>query len=528
MQHKKIFPLFFLFLLLSVLAVSLIPQVKATDYEWIQNPSFEDGNSNIILNSGFELGNTNYWTGSWLSASTTYHYTGFYSGKSDYATTGYLQQNFTDVLGTEIQEASIYYLHSTTGTITYLIRVYYNDSSYNDDSVALGGGTNGVWTKQDFTSYINDAKYVNAVRFTCSAGAGVFYIDDFVLDLGGTGQIDFDSDTLPWWASQNWDFQGISFGTFHTGYCSAYLGYEDQQKQIVQDIGFLDSDFITGVGLYAKAQSTDNSTVRFLVIYSDRTNTYKDLKVNNTEDWKLLSFTGFILPNKIIIQIQINVISGAESSYVNIDDVSLLASVPYGQTRFSWLLSPTPISATNLTFSAYQLIDYVFTGYVYNNSGYAVDDGTFITTSTKGTQTGNINNGVFTFSIIARNSQTDFEESIIIVMSTTDTFTVQIVAHWVFVSSGGGDGGDGNYDSWYSNMVVTYMVLFIFIIVPPLIIAFEFSKHDVDPFMGFIGGLCLTVPIAYIVHIIDLWVLFVFVLGLILMILAKLGALSRF
>lgn len=585
-QHKQIFPLFFLFLLLSVLAISLFPQVNAiTTYEWIQNGGFEDARKGIYFN---ECENLWYFTnGNELVLNTTVKVEGsssinvvnhyvpnhqynitnmdgipynsstvlgawFYMpvGTPDDYQGGYIQLQCENGLGAIriglSYDAGVWkyffggYDGDTTpfnyklGTYTLGTWAWLEMAFYDNSNVTYYANGTPMGTYADATYYLF-GQYDNLTCYTYLQAYNLFNVDyvrvsnskEYPPNYVSVGQTTIMPNTLPWYGSSG-IYKGITITDAHNGICSAYLGYDQSQEVIAQDINYLDSNKVSSISLYAKTMSDSNTSVQVLIVYSDRSTSYKNsVSFNSASGWIFLNYTNFILPNKIIIQFQFRLTNYC-AFYVTIDDVSLLATIPSSQKAFSWDLSPPPINRTNIMFTAYQRTGYVFTGYVYDENGTLTENGVFTVTSTMSPISGNIINGTFIFNLVERNTVSDFDENIVIAIATSKVFVVQIVAHWVFVAGGDGDGGVGTYDTWYSNMVVTYMVLFIFIIVPPLIIAFEFAKHDVDPFMGFIGGLCLTVPIAYIVDIIDLWVLFVFVLGLILMILAKLGAFNRF
>lgn len=83
------------------------------------------------------------------------------------------------------------------------------------------------------------------------------------------------------------------------------------------------------------------------------------------------------------------------------------------------------------------------------------------------------------------------------------------------------------YDSWYSNVIVSFMVMFIFVFVPPMILSFEFAKYRADPIVGFLGGLVLTISIGYMVGLLPVWFIFLIGLVMFLIILTKTGVLTR-
>jgi hypothetical protein len=83
------------------------------------------------------------------------------------------------------------------------------------------------------------------------------------------------------------------------------------------------------------------------------------------------------------------------------------------------------------------------------------------------------------------------------------------------------------YDSWYSNVIVSYMVMFIFVFVPPMILSFEFARYKADPIIGFLGGLVLTVGIGYMTGLLPVWFIFLIGLVMFIIILTKTGVLTK-
>jgi len=73
--------------------------------------------------------------------------------------------------------------------------------------------------------------------------------------------------------------------------------------------------------------------------------------------------------------------------------------------------------------------------------------------------------------------------------------------------------GEDGYDSWYSTTIISFMVLFIFILVPPLILAVEL-RDRVNPSVSLIIGLVFTTGIGFSSGLVPLWFVFMIVIAI--------------
>jgi hypothetical protein len=504
--------------LVSMLLFSLVRVGFATTYyEWIQNGGFELSGGNLVGNPSFEDVNASFYPNNWVSmvhvgnTTSAVFYDGARSAHFDAAGVGliyYFANNYSsDII------SSVTAWWKGSGSNGYAMRLGYNDSSYTDAS----GAVTSSWVQHGLSA--TAGKFVEYVSVSEYAGSGSQdnYCDLVFVGVVGSGQTDFTPISLPWYAAENWPYQAVAVGPAHSGVCSAYTGYSSAALQIVQDIGFLDSNAVHNVSLYAKAagNTAGDKVVRFLVVYGDRSYSYQDLSVNDTEGWKLLNFTGFILANKVIIQVQLSVRSGATNDYVSFDDVSLLASVPVGRALFTWSLSPVPVNCTNSTFYGYELTGYVMTCFVYNDTGYPVESGSYTVVSGSGIQSGNIAGGTFSFLIAARSSSGDFEENFVIyVVTSSHSFSVNIVAHWIYVA--GGEENPPSEGGWYAiPNFASFIVLFVICGLPAFVLGMAGAKGGWG-LQGLLLGLFLGVSAGVIVGLVPFWFIFVNVLFVVL------------
>jgi len=522
----KIPSLFFSLLLITISIIFvIIPYVKAdTEYNWIQNNGFESGSSNILLNSGFEYGNTTAWGTDGIIDSNAY--SGFYALKLYFPYTCYASQSFTNTSVNDIEEFSAYM--KTNGVMSTYLRVQYNDSSIDNYECVLTSS----YVKYSFPLEELDAgKFVSQFYIAKSSATGspYAYVDSCAVIISGygTGQTDFNATTLPWWSGQDNPFTGINQLLGHESQCSAYMGWSNYMETIAQDIGFLDSDTVTNASLWLYTDGAADVTFNIQIVYTDRSTTrYTTEPFNSADGWIEVNFASIVLPNKVIFQLQLFGTQETVSQYVFIDDVRLMASVPYGQCVFSWELSPEPTGRTNLTFSAYQGVGYVFTGYVYDENGVINATGTFSYTTGYGSGSGSINGGTFSFQLVARASFQTITESIVInIVSDTQNMTTKITATWEYTGFATPPPTTGE-EGWYTNIIVQVMVFFLLIMLIPLVFAIELKNH-INPAITFSIGLVIMLAIGFKSGFLDLWFLFLGIMIIIVLFLNALGIFRR-
>lgn len=497
-----------------------------TTYNWIQNYSFEAGGGNAFRNAGFETGDLTNWDIIYncnVNNGTHYNDDGLWCLEGE-ESASYMPQ-FSQTLTQNITVSNI--------NVMYYRYIYSSSPSGFDmyiDFYFTDGNITRIWTLDNYsteweidiidTSVLNQTRILYKVLFGITSmgiGASV-YFDTFMLDYGSTdGQTDFNEDTLPFYSSQEWTFAGINQVIGYSGSCSAYMGYAHSiNGKIVQDLPLLSTNTISNYSMMILTPT--EIQIRSYLIYSD--GTYSTLTSNwldNSESWQIVDFTNDIVPNKQIIQIQL-CLAQEVNYYINFDEILLLSSVPYGQSIFNWNLSPNPISNTSWTFSAYQNLDYTFTGILYYENGtLSSETGTFTVLTTKGLINGTINDGSFSFIISARNNAFGniIGESILITINgTTTDLTVKILADWINTNTDGNIEGDTLPNTNISTTsFISFLLLMIFLLMIPLALALYCGINGINPIAGFLGGITMTGLICYMVGMLPLYGLFVIIVA---------------
>lgn len=509
-------PLFFLSCLILVSVSVLVVPVKGVSYfNWIKNADFECW-INLCEDGSFESGEyeTGVQYGNW-SGTCGFSQGQVYSGVySIYGVTGnYLWYNLSEsVLGANLINfsAMVYPINEYYDGTLY---IYYSDYSYDQDTYALGASQE--WHKVNWLGFVNPAKYV--VAFKVQMTGVNSYFDDVILateDFDGQEQISYVPLTFPWYGF------GGSYGGLNTVWgrnshgCS-YMGYADWWRVIIQDIDYLDSDTVHFVDLWAFTPAIGNIGVKVNVIYSDRSVTSKTVELVGVGAWEHLFFSGFISANKYIIQVQW-CIAEEYAQYVSVDDFGLWCSVPSNYFRFSFSLSPYPISSSHSGFWAYQVTNYALNCYLYDESGSKTESGQYQIVDDFGTHSGSFTDGSFSFSLAQRVGVQDFEESIAITMVVSDeVVSVTLVAHWVFVGVDVDVDVDG-VDGWITvPNYIQFSVLFMICGLPAVVLSMAGAKAGWG-LQGLLFGAFLGVSVGVMVGIVPFW--FVFLIGLFLIV----------
>ena len=512
-----------------ILALALLmsfSQVHATTtYNWVQNAGFDDVGGNCIANQGFETGELPPWTTD-TGTILAQHHNGTYSVVIAYPS-HYVMQNLS--VPVDISTVSLFrfwwYNNAQQGAYEVRVTVYWTNSTSTSvlKSVECWVGGVFVWDEVDCTDNFGTVGIINAIKIDAYAKTG--YVDDVELISTGTGsgQNTVSADSFPWYSAEDYDFTGINVaGVAHSGSACYYAGYGDETNALVQAFNYLPSSSVSSISLWAWTQSPTDLKVKFTIIYSDRTYTMKlSSGFKDTDGWTELTFSGFVLPNKLIVQIQITIqLDGV--CYSHIDDVSVLSTLPTSAVGFYWEAFPSPIENTSISFTQYQGVSEQITCYVYNSDGDLAGDGTFNVTTSKGTQTGTINGGTFSFAVIGTLQTFDSTESIIIIFNSQGSVfngTVTLTAYWLAISGGEG-GGDLGLPAYVTNLF-NYTLIGAVILAPPIIVSILVRKVKGDAMVGFIAGLALSIVAGVVTGLVPLWGLFIITLVLAYSIFAK-------
>ena len=538
---KKTITLFSFFLIFLLITINFsINDVNAVSYyNHIQNPSFLSY-SNWCEDGGFESGefDSGVKYGNWSEGDATATFslvepnTGVYCMRLSGMEVS-VWYNLTDdysVLGADIVSFTFYFKYDTENI---KVKIHYSDYSF--DFIDGFGIEGSVWFLRDVTSTINDAKYVVAFEVvTVNQGVPVAWLDDFVLlvDDGG-GQDSLSMTTQPWYMLGTYPSSQIyisdSFGRLDNS--SLRLSMSTTYR-VGQYISYLDSNYIHFVSCYAYSAlnaSEYDMGITVTILYSDRTTNTKT-KYLEAEDasWEYLNFgSSWIDSNKYIIQIRFSVAETdlSPEKTIYIDDVGLWASVAYGWSRFSFTLSPNPISKGTFDFEAYQNTIYTFCGYVYNiSNGEMNENGTYSFTDSFGYKSGNLVNGQFNVTLSKRKSTSDVMTEMIgvtiVIPESGEVLGFTITGYWYKTEVE--EPPEKEVEDFFGTAEgQNWMLLFIMLFVPTMVLVGGLKDY-VPPHISFVCGFSLMVGVTRTTmpKLMPLWLLFVCVIVIALLLFA--------
>lgn len=525
-------------------------------YNWIKGSEMET-TTNQIEDGGFESGdfNSGVLYGNWsIKAGTPYFVTTFRrsgvncmrveSGESVF-------YNFTDaIFGADI-ESFEFYVYSSDLNKHIDVYLYYSDSSsYFLDDKSIGGEDD--WFIQDILSYVDEGKYLTA--FSIDYDDILFYIDDCFLGIEDEySQEQYDVDTYPWRVTGLLSYyQSIGYTDFPTflpfityrmypsgalvdvdnighnlvwgreSNGSGYIGYDESTAQFVQDIDYLDSDSVHYVDLWAYTENDGEVSIKINIIYSDRTYDSKTVELTEKDDWEHLNFGGsWIDDNKYIVQVQIS-LDDYFAGYVNIDDIGIWSSLPSNSYRFTFTVSPSPLSQTSIGFNAYMGQTYTFTGYLWDINGELTENGTVTISHNYGSTVATLSSGIFTFTINPRSGTSDFTEQLGISVNNGDIVELyELTVQWIYTSGGGGGKGEEER----ANNLFDWLIMFIVIFLPALLFAGGIYENNqqpdsmhISPIFGLVAGLVLSIGIGVYTSLVPLWILILMIVALVVLI----------
>jgi len=483
MKTKTKFLIFPIFLGLIFGVVFSVNQVNAVPYyNWVQNPSFatyvnyvEDGGfESGSFESGLTYGNWSIYVGT-PDIDTDSEYSGVYglnSGGQSESAIYNLTSPYTEILGADIVELSYYIIQLNEGEGDYArVNIYYSDDTTNE---LLEDTTFNEWVKADFTDSIEDTKYVVAFEVSGDSGCLV-HIDDVVLLVDdGEGQDSIGFETEPWGL-------GSSSYSGNFGYWNKVTGRLDTTSiqfsgistsaKILQNLNYVDTDYINYINVYVYgADVSEYEGVTCSLVYSDRTTDEKTVyATGDGSSWENLNFgKSWVDSNKYIIQIRFSLASTDGINDFLIDDVGLWLSVPTNFTKFSFSISPQPISISSFDFKAYSKTSYTINCYYYNETTQELNiNGTWQISSSFGIDSGDMTNGFFSSSLDERQYSTSpyhLEHISITIIAEDTVFNIEISAYWYPVS-GGVDTGDAEQTA---SLMTNFFMYGIFFIALPL------------------------------------------------------------
>jgi len=515
MKKSKLFPFFLGIIMIMMLILPLINSVQATTYyEWVDNYSFESAMSNYVLNPSFELGNNGfqYWDYTGNVFMTTDSRTGINATNIGTSGSGNnIKQTFSNISTSLISTIGFYgKLRSGCSSAGLHFYIDYSDSSFDDLTPTISTSS---YTFFNFTTYLDVGKAISYIQIWVASYGGTLNIalDDFIIG-GTTGQTEINTTSQPWFDNnegiEDYLYSGINIAFGYSGTCHYYTQYFSMPLR--QKFDYLDTNFIYNASLWYYAIIGASLEWRF--IYSDGSESFGLLSMTGSSTWTQLDYSNYVLPNKLLVEIKLRIIGDTNGSWIGIDDISILSEVlKENASVFTWEIYPTPTVIGTNSFSAYQLQSYTFTGYVKNSSGLLEEDGNFTVSHSKGVTSGNMTNGVFFFTIVARNGISDFNErfTFIIMTEENEIYNIQIDGHWINIAPTPTD--EGNIPN--TNIPVTtltdFMILFMFIFAPSMIFGFYCGQHNVNPIFGFLCAFNVMSLIGVISTLVSLWVILV-------------------
>lgn len=516
---KTILPLFFSIILITLLISSFINIGKSVSYyNWIQNYGFESG-ANFIDDSGFESGlfDKGVQYGNWSTIGTnasilttsSYVHSGVYG--LYISTNGFAWYNLTNqILGNNIVQFS-FWTHGSASTYILTVRFYYSDLSTNSVNVNILSS----WQMQNITSSIDGAKYL--IAFKLEYNNLVCGADDFQLIVGGVdSQQVIDWNSSPWFRGGEENSILLELNPLY-GYnsnSSVAIASDAWNWGIIQNINYLDSDTIHFIDLYAISDGGSYG-IKINLIYSDRTWSSKIVNSTGTTEWQHYIFSGFVTPNRYVVQIQI-LMSFQHTGVINIDDVGLWSSLQSDKARFTWTTLPLPINSTGFIANLYQSVSYTFYGKLYDINGELTEDGSFSVSYLGGSKSGSVTNGLFNFVMPTRETASYFSEEFLIQINLgTEELQFEITINWEYSATiANPDENQGVLPN--TNIPVTvfisFLLLFFIVAVPSLVFGFYCGQHNVNPLFGFVAMFNIMSMIGVISTLLNLWTLLIMII----------------
>lgn len=530
-----------------ILGIFLTPNNINADsfYNWIQNPSFVQYTNYIeygsFENAEWEEGEIygNFTAGGSppdfsLTKANTGQYSLYYTvGESMF-------YNFTDsyeVLGSDVSSFTFWYNDVSNDDVR--LTIYYTDET--NDLYDITTVTGEIWTEYDATSLIDDSKTVDRIDITCISD--YFYLDDVVFMVDdGEGQDSLSFDTYPWKVSgqRSSDYSLNDIVDLETGFGrtdSSSLRYEHEDGEVtVQGIGYLDTNLIHYVDAYVYTATSTSLYIECVLEYSDGTEDSKYVYFNTNGSWTYVNFgVSWIDNNKLVdsIYFAVSVYSYYTGTYqsfngvVYIDDVGLWSSVPRGYSRFTFDLVPVSIDEGITYFKAYSQNNYIMNCYVYNETGYLSQNGTYTFSDSFGVKDGDITNGFFDVQLDIRTFTTSpykLENIVINCIFDDEILTVSILAYWYPVGGGTDEGIDTGDAEETGNFILNFFMYGLFFIAIPLTIVFYVGGFQ-NPSLGmsaFVGAETLMGAITLSMGFINIWFMTVIIIVDIVIIVAML------
>lgn len=485
-NRRAFIPLFFVFVF--TISLLLVPVgFGQSYYNWFENDSFgglqnycEDGG----FESGVELSGLTY--GNWtMGADWIYDSyapavnNGVYCVKYYGNTATDMWYNLTSsayILGADVLSLVLHAKFEQD--VDQYVKIHYQ-SGNSDNCLLEVGGVTMSYIEFDLTSQIDVTEVIVALQIDASTSAD-WYLDDveFYVDVGSE-QSEIDMSSSPWYlgaVSQN-NFGYINTVTGRTDTYSVQFSGTSTSQFLGQNIAYLDTESVYYIDCYVYgADVADSDGFKCTVLYSDRTSTSQTRYVTgNGTSWEYLNFgKTFISEGKFIIAVWFSQLT---SGTFLLDDFGLWSSLDSDTDRFDFTVSPSVISSTEYSFSAYSSSAYTVTCNFYNSTTHTMtDNGTVTITTDMGQTTVNMTNGLFTFQLSDRDyfgSPYTLEHISIVVVTGYEIFPTTISVYWYPASS---SSSSSNTLSEVMGGVVEYGKILLIMVICPAIVGVIFKN----------------------------------------------------
>lgn len=532
---KKTSKILTLILLLSfILSIGFISVVKADNYEWLENGGFEDSNGlSLITNGNFESGaiDGSFSIISGATINGVYYYSPIYA--LSIADNQGVFVNFTSTPISNFNEISCWARSRTSGASGFSITPYYSDGTTGTESDYIETGATYAYFDLKAELTFAEGKEVVAFKLQGEASYGA-YVDDVICTILETGQTEITTDSTPWYSVINDCDNQIIHTVSHSGNASLAInaGTYTGQSNFRQNLNYLNTESITSLTCWVSTGNTALYRFSMKAFYSDGSYSILQKSFYSYGVWTLLDFTDVFDNNKLCTQIEFLMSSTSEGlTYFWTDDFSLLATIPQGLDGFTFTVSPSPIKyfenpediETYIStegfgkgfMQRYGVAENVYCK-IYDTEGNLTENGNFTVISNSGAGYGSVIDGTFNFSITARTlSLTNSTEVFYIYLSLdARELSLTINAVWVKITSGGGawiEEGGGIITEEKMNTMLDYIIMFLFMFAPSLIMAYFFTRSGSSAMLGFFSGLCIVTPLGVLTGLIDTWFLFLII-----------------
>jgi hypothetical protein len=526
--------------ILSVFLLSFflpIFPVNSTEYNWIDNNSFEDA-SRFIANGNFENGNVSWTFESICFVSDTEPHVGDYHCQLGDLGYGLYQSLTTNVSITDFISLNFYAKKTAGDThrISYIIS-YENSSGTHSQIYDETLSEDYTYYSNDFSEILNlggETSIIYKIEFNHAQGSTWIYLDEVELVVEGygtgTGQTTIEADTEPWYSlwysmySEN--YIGLTNDYAYDGNYSAYLTWINQDRtnmiSLYQRVNYMLTNNLTSISFYAKTDSDSNVIIEFQAFLSDGQSAIVNslgTDLNSSSGWVNIEIPlWYINSNKLITRIGFRIIGGDYGDFTYIDYIEVNSSVsPTVGRRFYFYLIPETIPVSNQHVRASIDVKYKFYGFWYNESGVLADSGIYEVESDRGILSGTVSYGQFTFDITARdkiNMQTTETFEITLDIDGYGIFTVNIYISWDFspTVTPPPEGFDENEE--LTNDLVRWIIMFVVIFMPAILFAGGIYENNqrrgnikINPIFGLIAGLVLSIGLGVYTSLIPPWIL---------------------